>query len=69
MKGQLELVKQQLEQVNIFNAASFFNNKIVLLTKSKLSKIEFLICKALIDLKITHDKFVSINNVFKNMIM
>ena len=41
------------------------HNKIVFLTKSKLNRIEALICKALIDLNISHDEFVLINNVLK----
>ena len=32
-----------------------------MLATSKLSSIEVLICKALIDLKISHDEFVLIN--------
>ena len=39
--------------------------KIVLLAKSKLNSIEFLICKALIDWNINHDKLVLINNVLR----
>ena len=41
------------------------HNKIVLLVKSKLNSIEVLISKALIDSNISHDEFVSINNVLK----
>ena len=41
------------------------HDKIVLLAKSKLNSIEFLISKALIDPNISHDKFVLINNVLK----
>ena len=37
----------------------------VLLTKSKLNNIEFLISKALINSYISHDKFDLINNVLK----
>ena len=43
--------------------------KIVLLAKSKLNRIEALISKALIDSNITHDEFVLINNVLKNMMI
>ena len=39
--------------------------KIVLLTKSKLNSIGALISKALIDSNISHDKFALINNVLK----
>ena len=39
--------------------------KIVLLTKSKLNSIEFLISKTLIDSNISHDKFVLIINILK----
>ena len=41
------------------------HNKIVLLAKSKLSSIEVVISKALIDSNISHDEFVLINNVLK----
>ena len=41
------------------------HNKIVLLAKSKLNRIEVLISKTLIDSVISHDKFISINNVVK----
>ena len=41
------------------------HDKIVLLAKSKLNKIEVLISKALIGSNITDDKFVLINNVLK----
>ena len=42
------------------------HNKRLLLAKSKLSSIEVLISKALIDSSISsHDKFVLINNVLK----
>ena len=37
--------------------------KILLLVKSKLSSIEVLMSKALIDSNISHDEFVLINNV------
>ena len=36
-----------------------------MLAKSKLSSIEVLISKALIDSNISHDEFVLINNVLK----
>ena len=39
------------------------------LSKSKLNRIEVLIFKALIDLYISHDEFVSINHVLKNMMI
>ena len=41
------------------------HNKIVLLAKSKLNRIEVLITKALVDSVITHNEFVLINNVLK----
>ena len=41
-------------------------DEIVLIAKSKLNSIEVLIYKALIDSKISHDKFISINNVLKD---
>ena len=37
----------------------------MLLAKSKLNSIEALICTALIDSNISHDKFVLINNVLE----
>ena len=42
------------------------HDKIVLLEKSKLNRIEFLISKALVNPLISHDEFVLINNVLKN---
>ena len=39
------------------------HDKIVLLVKDKLSTIEVLISKALIDSYISHEEFVSVNNV------
>ena len=42
-------------------------NKIVSLAKSKLNGIEVLISKSLIDSNISHDEFVLINNVPKNL--
>ena len=41
------------------------HDKIVLLEKSRLSSIEVLIPKALIDSNISHDEFVLTNNVLK----
>ena len=41
------------------------HDKIVLLTKTKLSSIEILISKSLIDSNISYDEFISINNVLK----
>ena len=41
------------------------HNKILLLAKTTLNSIEVLISKALIESNITHDEFVSINNVLK----
>ena len=41
------------------------HDKILLLAKSKLNRIEILISKALIDSNISHDEFVLINNVLK----
>ena len=37
----------------------------MLLRKDKLNAIEVLICKALINSYISHDKFVSVNNVLR----
>ena len=41
------------------------HDKIVLLGKDKLNTIEFLISKPLIDSYISHDEFVSVNNVLR----
>ena len=41
------------------------HDKIALLAKYKLNSIEVLISKALINLSITYDEFVSINNLLK----
>ena len=41
------------------------HDKIVLLGKSKLNSIEIQISKALIDSYISHDEFVSVNNVLR----
>ena len=41
------------------------HDKTVLLKKDKLITIEVLISKALIDSYISHDKFVSVNNVLR----
>ena len=41
------------------------HNKIVLLGKDKLNTIEVLISKALVDSYISHDQFVSVNNVLR----
>ena len=41
------------------------NQKIALSPNSKLNKIEVLISKSFIDSIISHDEFVSINNVLK----
>ena len=41
------------------------HDKGVLLAKSKLSSLEVLISKALIDSSLSHDEFVLINNVLK----
>ena len=41
------------------------DDKIVLSAKTKLNSIEVLICKALIDLNISHDEFILVNNVLK----
>ena len=41
------------------------HDKLVLLGKSKLSTIEVLISKSLIDSYISHDEFVSLNNVLR----
>ena len=43
------------------------DGKIVLLTKFKLKRIEVLTSKALVDSNISHDEFVLINNVLKEL--
>ena len=40
-----------------------FKNVVMMLGKDKLNTIEALISKALIDLYISHGKFISINNI------
>ena len=40
--------------------------KIVLLAKTNLNTIEVLISKALIDSNISHDEFLTVNNVLKD---
>ena len=44
------------------------HDMIVIPAKTKLNNIEVLISKALIDSDISHDKFISISTVPKNMI-
>ena len=44
------------------------HNKIALSAKSKLNRIQVLISKALTDSNISHDEFVLINEILKNMI-
>ena len=41
------------------------HDKIVLLGKDKLNTIEVLICKSFIDSYISHDDFISVNNVLR----
>ena len=41
----------------------------MLLAKTKLNIKEVLISKALIDSNISHDKFVSVNNVLKDIMI
>ena len=41
------------------------HNKIVLLRKDKFNTIEVLVSKALIDSYISHDEFISLNNVLR----
>ena len=43
------------------------HDKIVLLAKSKSNSIEVVISKALIDSNISHDEFVLMNNVLKDI--
>ena len=50
---------------SIIKKTKKIHNKIVLLAKSKLSSIEFLISKTLIDSNINNDENVLINNVLK----
>ena len=60
---------QELESINQkLKKKKKKHDKIVMLAKSKLIRIEFFICKALlVDSNISHghDKFVLINNVLK----
>ena len=50
---------------SIINKKRKKHDKKVLLAKSKLSSIQVLVCKALIDPNISHDEFVLKNNVLK----
>ena len=50
---------------SIINKKRKKHNKIVLLGKCKLNTVEGLISKALTDSYITHDEFVSVNNVLR----
>ena len=50
---------------SIINRKKKKHDKIVLLGKDKLNSIEVLISKALITSYISHDEFVSVNNVLK----
>ena len=50
---------------SIINKEKKKRDKTILLPKSKLNSIQVLISKALIDANISHDEFVSINNVLK----
>ena len=50
---------------SIINKKKKKHNKIVLLEKFKLNSREILICNALVDSNIGHDKFVLINDVLK----
>ena len=50
---------------SIINKKKKKRDKTILLPKSKLNSIQVLISKALIDANISHDEFVSINNVLK----
>ena len=43
------------------------HDKIVLLAKSKLNNIEVLLSKALIDSNVSHNEFILINNVLKEL--
>ena len=50
---------------SIINKEKKKRDKTILLPKSKLNSMQVLISKALIDANISHDEFVSINNVLK----
>ena len=50
---------------SIINKKRKKHDKKVLLAKSKLSSIQVLVCKALINPNISHDEFVLKNNVLK----
>ena len=53
-----------LQELKVFlNYIKKKHEKTVLLGKDKLNTIEVLISKALIDSYISHDEFVSVNNV------
>ena len=50
---------------SIINKKKKKRDKTILLPKSKLNSMQVLMSKALIDANISHDEFVSINNVLK----
>ena len=63
-------VKLKNAQLNFMQSLQEKNNtkkdyKIVFSAKTKLNTIEVLISKALINLCLNHDKFVSVNNVLR----
>ena len=50
---------------SIIKKKSKKHNYIVLLAKTKLNTIKFLVSKVLMDFYINHDEFVSVNNVLR----
>ena len=57
--------RNQKVQKSIVKKNKKTQDEIVLLGKGKLNTIEVLISKALIDSYISHDEFVSVNNVLR----
>ena len=56
---------QKLKSKSIIKKKKKKHDKIVLLAKTKLNTIKVLISNTLIDLYISHDEFVLVNNVFR----
>ena len=62
----LNCVEHLLVKMSIIKKKKKKYDKLLLLGKTKLDHIEVLISKAIIDSYISHDEFVSVNNVLRN---
>ena len=60
-----EIAAKNLKYKSIIKKNKKKLEKIALIAKSKLNGKEFLISKALIDLNISHDEFILVNNLLK----